>query len=244
MECFQFTIAHPKVKETYVLASELKEDADEWIERIREVAAKNTPTVVPPTPSNGMHTQTIGNDHKVDADAESADGDRASSSIIHAHVSDDADDMTVEAAPADSESEEMIDIPLLSDEAYLRSAGYPQQASSTLRALPAATVTRIEAAVKLLLHSVSADSADEWQPLFDKSGVVAYRKPGAIITVRGDGLVAHPLGKIFQLILDFKRAVEVNPQIETSRKFKVFSMHSSMQYMKFKQVRHNDKPCV
>jgi len=72
--------------------------------------------------------------------------------------------------------------------------------------------------------------------LFEKDGVTAWRRPGSIITVRGDGLVPYPMPQVFGLLSSETRGSEVNAQLDYSKDLLKYSNNTTWKYQKYKQV--------
>lgn len=190
---FLFTISHPNSKEVYILSSEFKVDADEWIEKIRELSLK--------------------------ASVDDAEGECVSAS----------DTIVVENRDKAIDA----DYPKLAESSS--NVPWTTNPSEVMKGTPGKYATKIENAVNAIQVALSP-TAEGWQPLFEKNGVIAKRRPGSIITVRGDGMAYHPLHKVFALLLDHDRSSEYNSQIAEDRNLQSYSRHSSFQYLKFKQV--------
>lgn len=111
---------------------------------------------------------------------------------------------------------------------------YPINPEVTLEGIPKDFGPNVEDAVKALVDSVESKSG--WDPLFDKNGVAAFRRPGSVITVRGDGMIEQELLAVFGMIMNTDKQVVINPQLQTCVVKKRFSQNTSIQHLKFKQV--------
>jgi hypothetical protein len=93
----------------------------------------------------------------------------------------------------------------------------------------------IEKAVSAMLSAVQP-SASGWEPIFEKKGVTARKRPGGVICVRGDSLLPFSLGEIFCMIQNAEHFADINPQIGSSKVIKTYSSNTYVQYIKFKQI--------
>jgi len=153
-------------------------------------------------------------------------------------AADAGDEIVPEVVDNTHSTAEVADEPEI-DQDYPRLAEsalpWTSNPSESLRGTPAKFIDKIESAVKAIQAALAPD-ADGWQLLFEKNGVVAKRRHGSVLTVRGDGVANHPLHKVFGLLLDTERSAEYNSQIAEDKKLQEYSRHTSLQYLKFKQV--------
>jgi len=115
----------------------------------------------------------------------------------------------------------------------------PVNPTVTLREIPPKYLSRVEKAVSLLLLAckpVDDSPTSNWEIMFEKDGLTAYRRPGKLIYVRGDAVLPFSLLSIFDLIVDSSRAGELNPQIISARKPRTFSPNTAVQHLKFKPM--------
>ena len=87
-------------------------------------------------------------------------------------------------------------------------------------------------------HSAFApESAVDWEPLFEKNGVVAKRRPGAVVCTRGESFLPFSLTEIFEVLVNNPRMGEFNKQLDFAKLLQIWNNTTGVQRMKFKQVR-------
>jgi len=101
--------------------------------------------------------------------------------------------------------------------------------------VPPKYAPKIEKAVEAMMELSDPDCAG-WEPLFESNGVKATKRPGSVLCVRGEGVVAFPILEVFRLVLNGSRMTELDPQLYTNKKLKQLSINSSIEYMRWKQV--------
>jgi hypothetical protein len=111
----------------------------------------------------------------------------------------------------------------------------PLNPTKTLDGIPPKFATKVESAVETLLDAVAPD-ADGWEPLFEKNGVKALKRPGSIICVRGDAVLPYPITNCFSVIWSSDRKRDLDPQLHSSKLLKPCSSHTNIEYLRFKQV--------
>lgn len=104
----------------------------------------------------------------------------------------------------------------------------------TLANIPQKYAQKIEMAVKAALDAVNADG---WENLFEKDGIVAKRRPGAIVCVKGDSVIPFSVQDTFKLLSNLERGYEIDPQRREVYHLKDYSLHTWAEYLAFKPVR-------
>ena len=109
---------------------------------------------------------------------------------------------------------------------------------ATLNNIPILFQNKIEVAINALLQSVDEKNEKEWEPMFDKNGVIAYRKSNTgVITVKGEGIINYPLINIFELILNNQiYPKDIDSQIQLQKIIKSYSNNTNVLYRKTTQV--------
>ena len=189
-EFYPFTIS--KDKDSFVLASDSKVEADDWVDKIRMAA------------TNALFLAVTSENSPA----------RASSTIQSAKISPDYEN---------SSGKSNSDIPL------------PMSPTETYEGLTPELKNKIERAVAMLVEAVDVN-APNWEPLFEKNGVSAFKRPGEQVCVRGDAILPFGIPAIFKLIVTASRACSINPQIVSSTNVRQISTNTNIQYLQFKQV--------
>jgi len=101
-----------------------------------------------------------------------------------------------------------------------------QNPETTLKDIPEHIKKKLENVVRTMVNAV--DPGAKWEPLFEKNGVVARKRPGDVVCVRGDGFLPYDVMDIFKLINTSEWAAEINPQVHESRPVKSFSFNTGM----------------
>jgi hypothetical protein len=111
----------------------------------------------------------------------------------------------------------------------------PVNYDRTTAGIPAKYVSKCDAAVEALMDSVRP-GAEGWDSLFEKSGVKAYKRAGNMICVRGDALFPYTVVNLFGIICSAERKRDLDPQLHSARLAKQLSSHTTVEYLKFKQI--------
>ena len=74
--------------------------------------------------------------------------------------------------------------------------------------------------------------------MFDKKGVLAKRRLGDNICVRGESTFPFNIADVFKVILDPESLKEIDPQLDTVDTLEKFSPHTWLDCLKFKPVMH------
>ena len=111
----------------------------------------------------------------------------------------------------------------------------PVNPEITLANLPAKFANKVEVAVRTLVEAVEP-TAPNWEPLYEKNGVIARKRSGDVMCVRGDSTVAFPLPEVLGLVSNAERLVEIDGQLQSGRLLKAFSQNTGVHYLKYKQV--------
>ena len=80
--------------------------------------------------------------------------------------------------------------------------------------------------------------------MFDKKGVLAKRRLGDNICVRGESTFPFNIADVFKVILDPESLKEIDPQLDTVDTLEKFSPHTWLDCLKFKPVMHGGFECV
>ena len=72
--------------------------------------------------------------------------------------------------------------------------------------------------------------------MFEKNGVLAKRRVGDNICVRGESTLPFNLADVFKVILDPESLKEIDPQLDTVETLDKFSPHTWLDCLKFKPV--------
>ncbi len=107
----------------------------------------------------------------------------------------------------------------------------------TLANMPKKFASKIEAAMQAMLDAVAPDAAG-WEPLFEKNGIVAQKRSGDVICVRGDSVLQYNIADVFEVIMNVGRQVEIDPQQRLHEVIKKYSNHTWAEYISFKGVSH------
>ena len=114
-----------------------------------------------------------------------------------------------------------------------------KNAIETLQNIPEKFTNKLEKAVSDLLEAAS-DDANDWQQLFDSSGVVGKKRDNnnesSVIYVRGDSFLPFNAIDVFKVIVWFDKLSELEPNREITEYLTFYSSNSSMQYLKYKPV--------
>lgn len=190
-EFYPFTIS--KEKDSYVLASDSKVEADDWVDKIR-MAATNALFLTGTTENSPSRSMSTAQFTKNPVDEES-----------------------------DNTGSYNSDIPV------------PMSPTETFEGLTPELKNKIEKAVAMLVEAVDVN-APNWESLFEKNGVSAFKRPGEQVCVRGDAILPFGIPAIFKLIVTASRACAINPQIVSSTNVRQISTNTNIQYLQFKQV--------
>ncbi len=248
-EFFPFVISHPKSTKTYKLSCDDKEQAEEWIEKMTIAAAYiENPLLTSVSVAASSNTNTVvGKDRERERD-DNKDVDRerdsTSSSTTTSPVtavsnnnnsnSNNSDMETPSAAtptPTLTPTPTTAITPLPSDGGLYK----PLHIHDTLANLPCDVASKIDLAVNSLVSSI-ATNAPGWEPLFEKNGITALKRPGAVICVRGDGVLPFALPDVLSMLLNLEKMRDFNAQLLSAKLLMTFSATSGVQVLKFKQV--------
>jgi hypothetical protein len=112
---------------------------------------------------------------------------------------------------------------------------------TTLENIPSKYAAKVETAVDTLLSCLA--NTDGWELLYEKKGLLAYKRSGSgtgsAVCVRGDLTMPFDIMAIFALIYDLSKAKLRDPQLNIHEIKKNYSIHSSVQYLRYKQVFHS-----
>ena len=94
----------------------------------------------------------------------------------------------------------------------------------------------VDKAVATIVDMLDPVKIGEWEVMFEKKNVKAYKKAGDLLTVRGDSILEFSIKDIFTLLSRADRSHEINPQISQSKVLKILSQNSNFHYLEFKKV--------
>jgi hypothetical protein len=197
VEYFPFVIAHPKAAKAYNLSSDSKAEVDDWIEKLRVAASKiDTYTNFVSNPAERL----LGT--QVPAESEGIPP---------------ATDVSAQGQPSNNSA------PATGGAAATDGGKYkPVDAVTSLANIPFVYAAKIDKAVEALINAVEPN-APNWEPLFEKNGVVAKKRAGDVICVRGDGSMPFAIPDILNLLTNTSRMKEYNSQLNTSQMLKAFN---------------------
>lgn len=101
--------------------------------------------------------------------------------------------------------------------------------------IPADVAAKLERLGQLTIESVDATSAG-WEPLVDKSGVLAKKRSGHMIHIKAETEVPYAIYDVFSLLTDLKRQLELDNTRASHERLKDISMHSWVDYISTKPV--------
>jgi hypothetical protein len=111
-----------------------------------------------------------------------------------------------------------------------------EHANETRSYIPEDLLPKIEQKAQYFLDMLSPE-ATGWEPLFEKNGLVAKKKPsGNLICVKGELQVAFNLLDVWALVTDGSRQCELDPQRNLHERIKDYSNHTFVDYIRFKGV--------
>ena len=107
--------------------------------------------------------------------------------------------------------------------------------------VPAQFVENLEACIRNLLAATANDGVaggvgDGWERMYEKDGMIASRKPGEKIIVKGTAELPYSVLDIFSTIVDVGNLQKLNPQVDRTQKLVVFNRQSSTNHVVFKEV--------
>jgi hypothetical protein len=111
---------------------------------------------------------------------------------------------------------------------------------ATLENIPGKYSVKVETAVETIISCLG--TTEGWDQLYEKKGLVAYKKTGisgSAVCVRGDYMIPLDIMAIFGMIYDLKRANLRDPQLNVAEHKLYYSIHTSIQYLRYKQVLLN-----
>jgi hypothetical protein len=100
--------------------------------------------------------------------------------------------------------------------------------------VPPELASKVGKAIKALLENTGA--TDNWEPAFTRNEVHAFRRPGALMSVRGEGVIEHHPVSVLLAIMDLERRKAYDSQFEFGRRVKLFNTHTFMDYLRYRAV--------
>jgi hypothetical protein len=122
------------------------------------------------------------------------------------------------------------------DEDDVKKTCAPVSPDLTLTHIPEKYALKIEYAVETLVDLVSPQSSTQWKSLFEKNGVIAFKRPGSVVCIRADSLLPLSLLDIFSLLMNDTKQKEIDMSIKSTKRLKSFSENTSLMYTRYKQV--------
>jgi hypothetical protein len=203
VEYYPFVISHPKSAKSYNLSSDSKAEVDDWLEKLRTAASKQD-TI----------TNFVSNPEERLLGASVAPQPELARPGTERQGAGPASGNNLAVAVADegkyktdNMDSSMIDVP-------------PQYAQ------------KVNKAVEALLNAVEPN-APNWEPLFEKNGVVAKKRAGDVICVRGDGSLPFCIPDILALLTNTDRMKEYNSQLNTSQTLRFFNNQTGVTATEF-----------
>jgi hypothetical protein len=120
-------------------------------------------------------------------------------------------------------------------------AGAPSSKFSAFRPeialanVPPRFLSKLERAVAALVESVDP-TAPNWEPMFEKQGIIAKKRAGDVVCVRGDGNVPFSLPDVLSIITNAEGLVDVDAQLQSARMVKAYSSSTFVHQYKYKGV--------
>ena len=207
MEYFPFIVSHPKSTKSYNLASLSKKDTELWMSAISKAASRPTLMVA------------------------------GREKIVFVCVRNLLVVICITIATADTTPSTRLlsRRPLALDEEAVKELIV--NSDDTLASIPKKYAPKVESAVETILNSL--ETTEGWEQLYEKKGLVAYRKSGfsgSSVCVRGDVSMPFDIVSVFSFIYDLSKASMRDPQLNDASTVKAYSVHTSVQYLKYKQV--------
>jgi len=125
--------------------------------------------------------------------------------------------------------------PIVDDDELVDAAYAPVNEELTRKNIPEKYSYKIEKAVEAVVDLSSTD-AEGWTPLFEKSGVTAFKRGGGMVCIRSDSLIPQALIDIFSLLTNESRRKEIDPTLSSCKILKYFSDNTTLEYQRYKQV--------
>jgi hypothetical protein len=108
-------------------------------------------------------------------------------------------------------------------------------AEQALANTPKQFLPKLERAVTALVESVDP-TAPNWEPMFEKQGIIAKKRSGDVVCVRGDGNVPFALPDVLSVIVNPAHLTDVDAQLQSARLLKSFSNSCGVHHLKYKAV--------
>ena len=110
----------------------------------------------------------------------------------------------------------------------------PQNADLTRSHIPEKYSVKVERAVQRVLQLCSSDNG--WSTLFEKDGIHAKKKAGAVVCVRADMVLPFSMLDVFSLLINESRQKEIDPSLKYCKRLKYFSDNTFVEHSRYKQV--------
>ncbi len=101
--------------------------------------------------------------------------------------------------------------------------------------IPPEHLPRIEKSVQNLIDKLTNEGSG-WELMFEKNGLVAKKKSGAVMCVKADVVVPYNIFDVFATVIDPKRQTQLDAQRVIHEQIKEYSNHTWVDYIRFKGV--------
>lgn len=122
------------------------------------------------------------------------------------------------------------------DEDDVKKSCSPVNPDLTLTHIPEKYALKVEYAVETLIDLVSPHSSSKWSPLFERNGVVAYKRPGGVVCVKADSLIPFTILDIFSLLMNDSKQKDIDMSLKSTKRLKNFSDNTALIYSRYKQI--------
>jgi hypothetical protein len=127
--------------------------------------------------------------------------------------------------------------PLVEDDDSSCKVPPPLNPEMTRNNIPEKYAPKVEKAVENVLGL--CESEQGWSPMFEKDGVRALKKSGVAVCVRSDMMIPFSLLDVFTLLINENRQKDIDPSLKVTRRVKLFSDNTFVEYSRYKQVWPN-----
>jgi len=82
----------------------------------------------------------------------------------------------------------------------------------------------------------NTETTEGWQHAFTRNDVTAYRRPGILVSVRGEGVIPYHPVSVLLAVLDLDKRQHYDHSFEFGRRCKLFNSHTFLDYVRFRAV--------
>lgn len=237
VEYFHFTLTHPGNSKPYHLSALSKVDADDWIAKINQ-AAKVTDapnSASKPAMRRTSFTNTTNTPASVDTPTAVSDSAKYSKSSQNVPFQSNNASNTVTTSGV-AERESTADDSADAGAATTGTAILKPEA--TVKNLPAHLKDIVESKILEMFDAVSP-GAPGWEIFMDKDGVKGLKRPGKgdVSAIRADCTMPYNILDVFQTVTSAECCLIMDPMRKQQDVLKVFSNHTWVDYLRFKEVR-------